>query len=289
MRKLILAFAATVAALVVAGPAGAAVTKTVSIYGYGFNPKSVTVTEGDTVVWVNRDNENHQVLADKGQFVSAILKPKATYSFTFRAAGTYTYSDELHPKLKGTVIVKGLPPTLTLAPSALSVTYGDKVTLSGTVSSKNAGEQVTIYHQPYGQSNLIQLATLLTGPGGTFAYVVSPTIATSYQATWKGAFATPTSVQVRPKLVLGRSGAWIVHAAGGHSFAGRAVQFQRLNPATGQWVTLRKVLLNARSSARFTYRLPKGVSKIRLAMSVNQAGAGFLGVIGPTVSWRQST
>src|SRR5581483_6468231 len=138
MRKLILAFAGVAAALAVAGPASAA-TKTVSIYGYGFNPKSVTVTEGDTVTWVNRDNANHQVLADKGQFVSAILRPKATYSFTFRAAGTYTYSDELHPKLKGTVVVKGLPPTLTLTASSLSITFGDKVTLSGTVSSKNAG------------------------------------------------------------------------------------------------------------------------------------------------------
>ena len=51
MRKLILAFAA-IGALAVAGPAGAA-TKTINIYGYGFNPKTATVTEGDTVTWVN--------------------------------------------------------------------------------------------------------------------------------------------------------------------------------------------------------------------------------------------
>jgi hypothetical protein len=29
------------------------------------------------------------------------------------------------------------------------------------------------------------------------------------------------------------------------------------------------------------------VNKIRLAMSVNQAGAGYLGVVGPTITWRQ--
>ena len=114
MRKLILALAA-VTALAVAGPAGAATTKTVNILGTGFSPKTTTITQGDTVTWVNRDNTNHQLLADKAQFVSAILKPKQSFSFTFNAAGTYTYKDELHPTLRGTVTVKGLPPTLTLA------------------------------------------------------------------------------------------------------------------------------------------------------------------------------
>ena len=69
MRKLILSLVAAIAALAVAGPASAA-TKVISIYGSGFSPKSTTITEGDTVTWKNRDNANHQVLADKGQFVS---------------------------------------------------------------------------------------------------------------------------------------------------------------------------------------------------------------------------
>jgi hypothetical protein len=66
------------------------------------------------------------------------------------------------------------------------------------------------------------------------------------------------------------------------------VQFQRLNTATGQWVTLRKVILGSKSSARLLIALPKGINHLRLAMSVNQAGAGYLGTIGPTVTWRQA-
>jgi plastocyanin len=286
MRKLILAFAA-VAALAVAGQAGAA-TKTINIYGYGFSPKSVTITEGDTITWYNHDNENHQVLADKGQFVSAILRPKQRFSFTFRAPGTYTYKDELHTKHTGKVIVKGLPPTLTMAASAPIVDFGTKATLSGVVSSHQAGEQVTIYYQPYPQANLIQRATLLTSTGGVYSFIVGPQVLTTYEASWKGAFATPTTIQVRPHLSIGRNGAWILHAAGGRSFAGRAVQFQRLNLVTGQWVTLAKPLLNARSSARVQVELPKGMNHLRLTMSVNQAGAGYLGVIGPTLNWRQT-
>ncbi|MDX6505958.1 MAG: hypothetical protein QOG06_602 [Gaiellaceae bacterium] len=285
MRKLILALA-VVAALAVAGPAGAA-TKTVKIFGSGFSPKSVTVTEGDTVTWVNRDNANHQVLAEKGQFASAILRPNQSFSFTFRAPGTYTYVDELNRKLRGTITVKGLPPTLTFSASQAIVTYGDKVTLTGVVSNHQAGEQVVIYYQPYPQPNLIQRATVLTAAGGTFSFIVGPQILTTYEAAWKNVYATPTSIQVAPKLSLGRSSGWLIHAYGARSFAGRSVQFQRLNALTGQWVTLRKVMLNAQSFARVQVKLPKGTNKLRVTMSVNQAGAGYLGTIGSTITYRQ--
>jgi plastocyanin len=284
MRKLIIALAA-VATLVVAGPAGAA-TQTVRIYGSTFSPRTVTITAGDTITWTNRDNASHQVLASKGQFVSPILRHNQSFSFTFHAAGTYWYKDELHPKLTGKIVVKGLPPTVTLATSLSILTYGTKATLSGVVSDHKAGEQVTIYYQPYPQPNLIERATLLTSAGGAYSFIVGPQVLTNYQVAWKGAYATPVSIQVAPKLTLGRNNGWIIHAAAGRSFAGRVVQFQRLNVATGQWVTLKKVLLHARSSAKVLYPLPAGLNRLRLTMSVNQAGAGFLGVIAPTITWR---
>lgn len=287
MRKLILALAA-VAALAVAGPAGAA-TKTINIFGSGFSPKSTTITEGDTVTWVNKDNTTHQILADKGQFVSPVLRTNQKYSFTFNAAGTYGYKDELHPKLTGSIKVNGAPPTLTFAASSQYIVYGDKATLSGVVSNHKGGEAVTIYYQPYPQPNLIQRATVLTAADGTFSFIVSPQIATGYQATWKGAYATPTSIQVQPKVTLGRNNGWIIHAAAGVSFAGKAVQFQRLNTLTGQWVTIKKVILNSKSSSKVVYRLPKGLNQLRVTMSVNQAGSGFLGAISPTVKYRQLT
>jgi hypothetical protein len=33
--------------------------------------------------------------------------------------------------------------------------------------------------------------------------------------------------------------------------------------------------------------LPKGVNHLRLAMSVNEAGAGLLGVMAPPITWTQ--
>jgi plastocyanin len=288
MTKLTAALVVVAAILVGAGPANAATTKTVRIYGSSFSPKSVTITAGDTIKWVNKDNDNHQVYADNGSFVSAILKPNQSFTFTFKAAGTYTYKDELHPKIRGTITVKGAPPTLPLMASSGFTVAGNKVTLSGIVSSHQAGEQVSIFYQPYPMPNAIQRAVVLTTTGGAFSFDVAPGILTTYQATWKGAFATPTTVQVQPRLTLGRNGAWIIHAYGGHGLAGHDVQFQRLNTLTGQWVTLKKVQLNSRSGARVVLTLPKGMNHLRLAMSVNAAGAGLLGGTSAVLNWRQT-
>ena len=40
------------------------------------------------------------------------------------------------------------------------------------------------------------------------------------------------------------------------------------------------------SAARVELPLPKGMSRVRLAMSVNQAGAGVLGAFSREVLWR---
>jgi hypothetical protein len=92
---------------------------------------------------------------------------------------------------------------------------------------------------------------------------------------------------VQPKLSIGRDGVWILHASAGHTMAGRDVLFQRLNTLTGQWVTLTKTMLNSRSSARVSVALPKGMNHLRLAMSVNEAGAGYLAGFSPILNWTQ--
>src|SRR5713101_5534179 len=116
MRRLLFVAAAAVALSL---PAGAfAATTTVKITGTAFSPQTVTVDLGDTIKWVNSDNANHQVVANNGAFASPILKPNEAYSFTSKAAGTFPYHDALHPSIKGTVTVKGPPPSVTLGAGA---------------------------------------------------------------------------------------------------------------------------------------------------------------------------
>src|SRR5919201_49058 len=139
MRRFLLATAAAVA-LVVAAPAASAPTATVTVQikRTALSPAKVTISAGDAVTWKNVDTIDHQVVANGGMFASPILGPGKSYTFTFRRGGTYGYHDALHPALKGTVVVKGPPPSVTLAVSQPIVSFGTQVTLSGAVSNKKA-------------------------------------------------------------------------------------------------------------------------------------------------------
>jgi hypothetical protein len=48
-------------------------------------------------------------------------------------------------------------------------------------------------------------------------------------------------------------------------------------------VTVKRIRLSLRSRAEFTAVLPPGRSSLRMAMSVNQAGAGYLGGLSRTI------
>ena len=122
---------------------------------------------------------------------------------------------------------------------------------------------------------------------GSYAYTTKPQWLTSYQATWKGAASIAATVAVAPVISFGRNNGWITRVYAGRSMAAKTVQVQILS-AFGQWVTVKRVQLGSRSSARFTLPLSKGVHRLRIAMSVNQAGTGYLGAISPEVRWRQA-
>jgi hypothetical protein len=89
--------------------------------------------------------------------------------------------------------------------------------------------------------------------------------------------SAPNTVAVHPRVTLSllRSGHFLTRVTAGHSFAHRVVQLQRLR--NGRWVTIKRIRLGARSRVEFRATLPKGRSTLRVAFSVNQAGAGYLG------------
>jgi plastocyanin len=291
MKKLVLPFIAVTALAVGAAPAAPAstATTTVQIKSSSFVPTLATIKTGDAIRWVNSDSHNHQVVSNNGSFVSPILGPGATYRHTFNASGTYRYHDGLNPTVKGTVKVTGPPPAVTAGVSLPIIVYGQQVSLSGTVSNGNSGEKVTIYQQPYPQTSFQELTTVLTTTGGAWNLVLSPSpkIFTQYQAKWNGRSSVIVGVSVRPRIRLFyRHGRFttIVQSATSHSR--RSVLAQRFS-RFHQWVTLKKVRLGGKSSAIFRLRLPKGKSRIRVAMSINQAGGGYLDGYSPTITVRR--
>ena len=105
--RFVLAVACIVAPLgLVAAPAWAAEQNVeVTISEYAFTPQSLTVAKGATVVWTNKDETPHNVVAGGKQFKSPALDTNESFRFTFAEAGPFPYVCALHPHMTGIVTV----------------------------------------------------------------------------------------------------------------------------------------------------------------------------------------
>ncbi len=82
-------------------------SRTLTLTDNRFEPPSLTVAAGTTVVWVNGGRVPHTVTSSATPFDSGILAPGATFSITFERAGHYEYLCELHEGMIGAIDVTG--------------------------------------------------------------------------------------------------------------------------------------------------------------------------------------
>jgi len=82
-------------------------TRTVVIQNFRFKPGQITIKRGTRVRWINRDSAPHTVTANKaGSFNSGHLRSGQRYSHTFNTVGKKAYHCEIHPFMRGSVVVK---------------------------------------------------------------------------------------------------------------------------------------------------------------------------------------
>lgn len=96
------------ALLVAAAPALS--SPTVTINDDAFSPTTLTIAAGQTVTFVNNDDDAHTVTAASGSFDSKGLDTHAVWRHTFARPGTFSYFCQLHPFMKGTIVVKAVAP-----------------------------------------------------------------------------------------------------------------------------------------------------------------------------------
>jgi plastocyanin len=78
----------------------------IEIKDFAFNPQTLTVKSGQTITWINRDEEPHTVVSVEKQFKkSTALDTDQEFTITAGAPGTYTYFCSVHPKMTGTIVV----------------------------------------------------------------------------------------------------------------------------------------------------------------------------------------
>ena len=81
-------------------------THVVEVRQLRFQPDTLTVAPGDTVVWINRDIVPHTVTAVDGEWRSDEMEQDGTWR-RVAPQGSGQYYCEYHPTMRGIVIVEG--------------------------------------------------------------------------------------------------------------------------------------------------------------------------------------
>jgi plastocyanin len=81
-------------------------TYTVTIAGMKFQPASLTVSAGDTIVWKNADIVPHNIVGRGNVFTSPDLDPSETWKYVATKKGSFAYVCALHPNMRAVLIVR---------------------------------------------------------------------------------------------------------------------------------------------------------------------------------------
>jgi plastocyanin len=282
-RRLLLPL--TCALALAAVPAASPVSAMVTITATGFVPESVTINAGDSVTWRNADTTVHQVVFGQAP-CNLTIQPGATASCTFRAGGSFNYRDPSQGgHFRGTVTVTGPHRSVTLQSSRRAVIFAGAVTLSGVISSQQAGESVNLFAQECGKTAFTRVGSATTAAGGNWTFAVRPTLNTVYRARWRTAESATATVNVLPRLRLTRAGRrFTVRVTAAEAFTGKVLSFQRYRPILGRWRTVKRVVLGSAAtqtagtvltSTRFRARVRPGW-RLRTFLPQAQAGTCYL-------------
>jgi len=79
----------------------------VDIDGFAFNLEEITIKQGETIVWINKDLAKHTATSDFGDEIDSELLAKGeSYSHTFDVIGEFPYHCAPHPYMTGKIIVE---------------------------------------------------------------------------------------------------------------------------------------------------------------------------------------
>jgi plastocyanin len=82
-------------------------TRTLLIKNFSFKPANITIKRGTKLRWINKDPHPHTATANnKRSFDSGRLGKGQSYTHTFKSVGKKPYHCEIHPHMRGSVLVK---------------------------------------------------------------------------------------------------------------------------------------------------------------------------------------
>ena len=88
---------------IAAGATARAKTPAVTIKGFAFAPKTLTVKAGAKIKVSNKDGTAHTFTANKGAFDTGDIDGGSSATVTVKKPGTYAYHCNIHSSMKGTI------------------------------------------------------------------------------------------------------------------------------------------------------------------------------------------
>jgi plastocyanin len=275
MKKLLAA--AIAAATLAIGSAAIAQTAGVQITKDGFTPASVSIQSGDSVNWTNKDSARHSVVFT-GTPCTLVLDPNQSSSCSFPTAGTFSYNDPTSGH-GGTVSVATNSRSVTIAGSRHVGIFGDAMTLSGTISSKQAGQHVTVAATP--ATGPAFTYDVVTGANGNWSLQVQPRATTTYKATWDTATSKPLVVNLRPRLTFQKVGRhqYLVVVLAARSMAGKQLDIARRiggKYVTYTHATITSIARTSTTSVAYFVTVVRPGTHLRASLPKSQVGSDYL-------------
>jgi len=81
-------------------------THTVTMENMRFQPETLTVARGDTIVWINKDLVPHTATSTTGGFDSQLVEAEKSWTFTARKKGEFAYVCTFHPTMTAMLRVR---------------------------------------------------------------------------------------------------------------------------------------------------------------------------------------
>jgi plastocyanin len=87
------------------GPAAtASKTASVNVKNFAFQPATLTIAKGSSVTFSNTSKKSHTATRG-GAFDTGVIKPGKSVGVRFKQKGTFAYHCEIHPQMRGKIVV----------------------------------------------------------------------------------------------------------------------------------------------------------------------------------------
>jgi hypothetical protein len=163
------------------------------------------------------------------------------------------------------------------------ISYGQTVKIAGTVpATLRSASRMQVLTIACGFSTYTRVAQFRMPAGGRYSYTSAPTISTVYSMRAGDLEVQKRNVRVRPLVALTKVGARYradVTSAGGTTFGGKTIVFERARSAKGPWTKVSAPKLKHTSS-------PTAINAVASATAPRVAAGSFLRARFPAASAR---